>query len=84
MFVHRFVAKLHIIPWATDLMISAGGDDYVALWDYAKGRLVQSLDIKNLLPASTKEVSDEFLHDFTIMSIASSSVSRHIAVVIEK
>ena len=82
--MHRFVAKIHIIPWATDLMISAGGDDYVALWDYAKGRLVQCLDIKNLLSTSTKEVSAESLHDFTIMSIASSSLSRHIAIVIEK
>ncbi|CAG8457074.1 1655_t:CDS:2 [Paraglomus brasilianum] len=80
----QFVAKLHIIPWATDLMMSAGGDDYVALWDYAKGRLVQCLDIKNLLSTSTKEVSAESLHDFTIMSIASSSLSRHIAIVIEK
>ncbi|CAG8470125.1 2840_t:CDS:2 [Paraglomus occultum] len=78
----QFVAKLHIIPWATDLMMSAGGDDYVALWDYAKGRLVQCLDIKHLLSPSTKEVSAE--SDFTIMSIASSSLSRHIAIVIEK
>ncbi|RIB00637.1 hypothetical protein C2G38_1902023, partial [Gigaspora rosea] len=36
----QFLSKLHILPWDSDLLLSAGGDDFIALWDYVPGRLI--------------------------------------------
>ncbi|CAG8557145.1 11835_t:CDS:10 [Ambispora leptoticha] len=51
----HFVSKLHIIPWAADFLISGGGDDFVALWDYVHGTLLQTLDIKQFVVIPRQE-----------------------------
>lgn len=50
----RFVSKIHILPWANDLLISAGGDNFIALWDYVPGKLLQTLNIKEIIETKVK------------------------------
>ncbi|POG68153.1 hypothetical protein GLOIN_2v1639694 [Rhizophagus irregularis DAOM 181602=DAOM 197198] len=87
----QFVSKIHILPWANDLLISAGGDDFIALWDYVPGKLLQTLNIKEII--ETKEtyndeeetyVDSEDSNSIVITSITSSPISKHIALTIEK
>ncbi|CAG8715669.1 14653_t:CDS:10 [Rhizophagus irregularis] len=87
----KFVSKIHILPWANDLLISAGGDDFIALWDYVPGKLLQTLNIKEII--ETKEtyndeeetyVDSEDSNSIVITSITSSPISKHIALTIEK
>ncbi|CAG8589565.1 12245_t:CDS:10 [Ambispora gerdemannii] len=89
----HFVSKLHIIPWAADFLISGGGDDFVALWDYVHGTLLQTLDVKQFVDSQqesesitadksrSEEASEEGI---AISAITSSAVSQHIALIIEK
>jgi hypothetical protein len=30
-------------------LISAGGDDFIALWDYVPGKLLQTLNVKDII-----------------------------------
>ncbi|RIA94645.1 WD40-repeat-containing domain protein [Glomus cerebriforme] len=84
----QFVSKLHILPWANDLLLSAGGDDFIALWDYVPGKLLQTLNIKEII--ETKENYDKKAMNvdsedsIAVTSITSSPISQNIALTIEK
>ncbi|GET02758.1 tRNA (guanine-N(7)-)-methyltransferase non-catalytic subunit WDR4 [Rhizophagus clarus] len=87
----QFVSKMHILPWANDLLISAGGDDFIALWDYVPGKLLQTLNVKEII--ETKDAHDdgeetyidsEDPNSIAITSITSSPISKHIALTVEK
>ncbi|CAG8509546.1 19171_t:CDS:10 [Dentiscutata erythropus] len=92
----QFLSKLHILPWDSDLLLSAGGDDFIALWDYVPGRLIQTLDIKNFIQNQIIEANESNIDDIdamnnvpesknvAVMSISSSTVMQHIAIIIEK
>ncbi|CAG8551733.1 14200_t:CDS:10 [Gigaspora rosea] len=89
----QFLSKLHILPWDSDLLLSAGGDDFIALWDYVPGRLIQTLDIKNLIQNQVIEANESNIDttdtvpeskNIAVMSISSSNVMQHIAIIIEK
>ncbi|KAM5466348.1 tRNA (guanine-N(7)-)-methyltransferase non-catalytic subunit trm82 [Microsporum audouinii] len=38
-----FVSKLCIPPWAPELLISGGGDDYILVWNWREGRVAQKV-----------------------------------------
>ncbi|CAG8639126.1 7922_t:CDS:10 [Acaulospora morrowiae] len=91
----QFLSKLHILPWDTNLLLSAGGDDFIALWDYVPGTLIQELNIKKLIESQmndeTIENSDiasddtEYLSKaIAVSSLVCCKVLQHIAVIIEK
>ncbi|CAG8693294.1 2796_t:CDS:2, partial [Funneliformis mosseae] len=85
---NQFVSKIHILPWAKDLLVSAGGDDFIALWDYVPGRLLQTVNIKEIIgdkkSDDNKEAMDEDSLEIAVTSITSSPISHHIALTIEK
>ncbi|CAJ0824427.1 14818_t:CDS:2 [Entrophospora sp. SA101] len=87
----QFLSKLHILPWSTDFLLSAGGDDYIFLWEYVSGKLLQSLNVKSIIENQIKEQNEKKLltseynnNEFAVTTITSSSISKHIALVIEK
>lgn len=45
----EFITKLCVPPVYPHLLISGGGDDYVILWDWPAGRMLQRLDLKSLV-----------------------------------
>lgn len=45
----EFITKLCVPPVYPHLLISGGGDDYLILWDWRAGRLLQQLDLKQLV-----------------------------------
>jgi hypothetical protein len=48
------------LPWANDLLISAGGDDFIALWDYVPGKLLQTLNVKEIIETKVKYIILKF------------------------
>lgn len=45
----EFITKLCVPPVYPHLLISGGGDDYLILWDWPTGRILQQLDLKSLV-----------------------------------
>lgn len=45
----EFITKLCVPPAYPHLLISGGGDDYLILWDWPAGKLLQRLDLKGLV-----------------------------------
>ncbi|CAI2187508.1 6582_t:CDS:10 [Funneliformis geosporum] len=88
---NQFVSKIHILPWAMDLLVSAGGDDFIALWDYVSGRLLQTVNIKEIIEEKKSDDNKEAMDldpedslEIAVTSITSSPISHHIALTIEK
>ena len=46
-----FVSRLCVPKWNTTLLISGGGDNYLLLWDWLAGRIIQKVEITPLLYA---------------------------------
>lgn len=44
-----FITKLCVPPAYPHLLISGGGDDYMILWDWPAGEMLQRLDLKGLV-----------------------------------
>ena len=45
----EFITKLCVLPVYSHLLISGGGDDYLILWDWCTGRMLQQLDLRSLV-----------------------------------
>ncbi|OJD18919.1 hypothetical protein AJ78_01105 [Emergomyces pasteurianus Ep9510] len=52
-----FVSRLCVLPWSMSTLISGGGDDYILVWCWAEGRLLQkiSLPIDGIIAASNED-----------------------------
>ncbi|KAL8905786.1 MAG: hypothetical protein Q9171_006538 [Xanthocarpia ochracea] len=51
----QFVSKLCIPSWNSQLLISGGGDDYLLVWDWLLGRVLQKIDLRKLIVDSVKQ-----------------------------
>ena len=47
----EFITKLCVLPAYPHLLISGGGDDYLMLWDWPTGKMLQRFDLKGLVDA---------------------------------
>lgn len=45
----QFISKICLVPWNQEYLISAGGDDYAALWHWPSRTLVQKIDLRELM-----------------------------------
>lgn len=45
----EFITKLCVPPGYPHLLISGGGDDYLIMWDWPAGRILQQVDLKSLV-----------------------------------
>lgn len=52
--VGRYVSALHIPEHAPHLLVSGGGDRYLAFWDFLSGKVEHKLEIWDLVHAMTK------------------------------
>ena len=43
----QFVSKMCIPLWKPEILISGGGDDYILIWDWRNGTMLQEIDIKS-------------------------------------
>ena len=48
----ELVNKLHIPCWDPTKLVSGGGDDYLLVWDWGEGKVLQKLDVKSTLESS--------------------------------
>ncbi|KAK9325539.1 hypothetical protein V1517DRAFT_314421 [Lipomyces orientalis] len=56
----QFVSQLLIPKWSPNTLISGGGDDFLAHWDWTTGELLEKVDIHSLLyPNGSEEESEE-------------------------
>ncbi|EEH19112.1 hypothetical protein PABG_01431 [Paracoccidioides brasiliensis Pb03] len=68
-----FVSKLCVLPWNTSTLISGGGDDYLLVWHWAKGELVQEVRIPldgDDMVASKGDSSDKRAENISASEVA--------------
>ena len=63
----EFITKLCVPPVYPHLLISGGGDDYLRLWDWTSGRMLQQLDLKRLVAMlkNSRPRGEGFFHGST-------------------
>ncbi|KAJ5601068.1 tRNA methyltransferase [Penicillium lagena] len=49
-----FISKLFVPSWAPELLVSGGGDNYLMLWEWTEGRMLQKVPL--LDPSEATEV----------------------------
>ena len=50
----EFITKLCVLPAYHHLLISGGGDDYLMLWDWPAGKMLQRFDLRSLVDTFRK------------------------------
>ena len=51
----EFITKLCVPPAYPHLLISAGGDDYLMLWDWPTGKMLQRFDLRGLVDTCRRQ-----------------------------
>ncbi|KND04607.1 uncharacterized protein SPPG_00324 [Spizellomyces punctatus DAOM BR117] len=41
----EFVSAIHVLPFASEILVSGGGDPFLCVWDYMNGKLLQQIPI---------------------------------------
>ncbi|KAJ3034130.1 WD repeat-containing protein 4, partial [Rhizophlyctis rosea] len=73
---HRsYVSKLHLLPFASDILLSGGGDPAILSWDWQTGQIIQKIDLDFPSEADPKSLA--------LTSIHSHSTTKLIAVTLE-
>ncbi|EFR02961.1 hypothetical protein MGYG_05960 [Nannizzia gypsea CBS 118893] len=52
-----FISKLCIPSWAPELLISGGGDDYILVWNWREGRILQKLPLQLAQQSSQADIA---------------------------
>ncbi|KAI9020213.1 WD40-repeat-containing domain protein [Phycomyces nitens] len=78
------VTLVRILPWNSDILVSAGGDSTLRTWDFVKGAQIQCLDIKSYIASFTPEAADENSKDPMISAIGFSPKTHQIVVCFAK
>ncbi|TPX67385.1 hypothetical protein SpCBS45565_g03869 [Spizellomyces sp. 'palustris'] len=42
----EFVSAIHVLPFASEILVSGGGDPFLCVWDYLNGKLLQQIPIE--------------------------------------
>ena len=54
----EFVSKLCAPPWSPETLISGGGDDFLLVWDWVRGKVIQKVDLMTTVDAIKVEISE--------------------------
>lgn len=46
---HEFVSQLCILPWAPNVLLSGGGDDFLCVWKWSTGELLQKINLSSVI-----------------------------------
>lgn len=72
----EFVSELTLVPWKPELLLSGGGDDFLAVWNWTTGALLQKFEIRSLLATHLTEEYHTALRKGSDLEI---SISRIVA-----
>ncbi|KAI9278018.1 WD40-repeat-containing domain protein [Sporodiniella umbellata] len=64
------ITHISLLPWNESLLVSAGGDGTVRVWDYLNGKQIQSLDIKEQIEQYKPVASDANSEDAIVDTLA--------------
>ena len=51
----EFVSKICAPPWSPETLISGGGDDFILVWNWLHGKVIQKIDLKAAVDAFKRE-----------------------------
>ena len=51
----EFVSRICIPLWRPEILISGGGDDFLLVWDWIHGKVIQKIDLKSVVDAVKEE-----------------------------
>lgn len=75
LFGHKeFVSALTLIPWNSEILVSGGGDDFLAVWNWAEGKLLQQFEIRSLISEYLNEENHTALRKGSELEISVSSI----------
>lgn len=57
------MTSVKIVPWSTDLLVSAGGDNTVRVWQFVQGKEIQCFPVKEYINNYMPEVK-KVMHDW--------------------
>ncbi|KAI8080124.1 WD40-repeat-containing domain protein [Gilbertella persicaria] len=78
------VTCIDLIPWKTDVLVSASGDGTVRLWNFVSGECLQVIDLKEHIEAYKPPASDANSEDAIISALSFDSASQTLAVAFAK
>ncbi|KAI9248000.1 WD40-repeat-containing domain protein [Phascolomyces articulosus] len=78
------VTYIQLLPWNEGLLISAGGDNTVRVWDFLKGKEIQSLNIKEYIQPYMAKATDANSEEPMVRKLAIDASKNLIAVVFAK
>ena len=55
----EFISRLCIPPWRPEMLVSGGGDDFLLVWNWLSGTILQRLDIKYHVNVLKRELSSQ-------------------------
>ncbi|KAK9462521.1 uncharacterized protein V1516DRAFT_670485 [Lipomyces oligophaga] len=65
----QFVSSLTIPSWAPTTLLSAGGDDFIAKWNWTTGKLVEKIDLKRIRNSASNDLEYEGSAELAISGI---------------
>ncbi|KAI8378208.1 WD40-repeat-containing domain protein [Choanephora cucurbitarum] len=78
------ITSIKLLPWKTDVLVSAGGDGTVRLWDYLKGSCLQTIDLKEQIEDHKPPAADANSEDAIINTLSFDPASQKLAVAFAK
>lgn len=70
----EFVSALLVLPWSNQTLVSGGGDDFVAIWNWTTGELYQKLDVRSLIASHLTEEFHTALRRGSYLEISVASI----------
>lgn len=82
--VSSVVTCVSLLPWNKSILVSAGGDGVIRVWDFLKGSQIQALDLKEQIEAYKPTAADANSKDAIISSLSFDSKNKSLAVAFAK
>jgi WD40 repeat protein len=83
-FFYSVVTCISLLPWNDQVLVSGGGDGTIRLWDFVKGKQIQSVDLKAQIEAYKPPVADANSEDAIISALAFDNTTQSLAVAFAK
>lgn len=84
MYYFSVVTCVSLLPWNKSILVSAGGDGVVRVWDFLKGSQIQSVDLKEQIEPYKPTAADANSKDAIISSLSFDSKNKLVAVAFAK
>ncbi|KAI7891892.1 WD40-repeat-containing domain protein [Mucor mucedo] len=78
------VTCVSLLPWNKSILVSAGGDGVVRVWDFLKGSQIQAIDLKEQIEPYKPTAADANSKDAIISSLSFDNKNKLVAVAFAK